>query len=213
MSDDRTWMQRAFPTLSPEEADCVANSLSEKDSSDLPYIMEVATKLRSEGRYDRPPREDETELEAFERRFVLGSEPLPDLATAEEVRTDLQQKLACWVLYIARTQSIVVEDLRAKASRKLEPNRWRYLLWHLAQNDISKEGINSELSKRLGAEDMKQIRKDFKIPEEKNKRTKRVRQTIKDMRHDLKKGKLPYNLAPNEVEEIDVVLSFEYYSE
>jgi hypothetical protein len=210
MSEDKTWMHRAFPNLAPAEAEDCVHGLHERESLNLEGMVEVAEALDDLPYVTPPDHIDALSHEEIRRRFLSGDEPIPDLATAEYIRRKLQHQLSGWAKDFFQIQSAVVANILGRKSRRTDAHQKRCLLWHLSDGNITRVGVIKELARKLDREAA--LCKIYGFPvgiKAKKVRTSVVRELIKEMRTDVRAGRRPYVLTIEEEQYVTAWLDFD----
>jgi hypothetical protein len=208
MTQGKTWMHRAFPTLSPAEAEDSVNGLYTYQSDQLETMIKVAEDLARLKDVETSAAFEVMDTEEVYRRFVYGAEPIPDLATAEFIRRELQQRLEQWTREFTSIQSAAVRNaIGMKSSHKL-PNEKRWLLWHLSGHDL--DMTPKELCERLSAKLWLCERFGFPAGERDwADRIDDIREIRKQMRRSVEAGDRPYNLTSVEEDALETWVSLE----
>jgi hypothetical protein len=89
-------------------------------------------------------------------RFVIGREPIPDLAAAEYIRTELQYLAVRWTRAVAEAGQALSKGTKALELEKRAENRRRLVIDYIAKGDYS---APAELARKVN--DMLVLRPDL----------------------------------------------------
>ena len=189
-------MHRAFPTLSPTQAERLVEGL---DGISQTLIHRFAYMAAEPVHGPEIPGYDAI----LQSRFVNGNEPLPNLETAEYVRQALRRELFDTTKLLLDEMGRVAQELAAGGSRKVLAHKRRYVVWHIAGGDLSARDLSKRVATALEGDCGLREHLEFSAIEgdaatrrkQKAERGKIIRNLLSEMRAAARRGEKPYLLS------------------